>query len=159
MGLCKTSPLTPLLIQERGTKGVRLDKELKQIQTNLFIIGSILAGSKKHKFRSSETVKLEKLIDKLTLQLPKISNFVYPIGYLQIARAVARRAEREVVKVTELQSDRVTKNILKYMNRLSDALFVMARRANFQLKILEEVWKGGSDFSFKQVMKCMVGLG
>ena len=128
------SPLAPLFIKERG---------IKDIQTNLFVIGSILAGSKRYKFRSSETTKLEKLIDKLEAKLPKINNFVYPVGYLQVARSVARRCERAVVSYQLSVTSGVEQldNILKYLNRLSDALFVMARWVNLQSKIPEEVWR------------------
>lgn len=113
-----------------------IQTELRNIQTNLMIINSILAGSKKYKFRDSETKRLERLIDKLTLELPEIKNFIYPVGYLQVARAVCRRAEREIVKL-EIKE----KNILKYINRLSDALFVMARHQNHINGIKEEIWK------------------
>ncbi|MEK7503897.1 MAG: cob(I)yrinic acid a,c-diamide adenosyltransferase [Patescibacteria group bacterium] len=111
------------------------DKELQRIQTNLMAINSILAGSKKHKFGSYETTHLEKLIDKLTRDLPELKNFIYPVGFLQVARTVCRRAEREIVKL-EIKE----KNILKYMNRLSDALFVMARTKNKQAGIAEVTW-------------------
>lgn len=112
------------------------DKELHRIQTNLMTINSILAGSKKYKFRGLEIKRLEILIDKLQAELPELKNFIYPVGFLQIARAVCRRAEREVVAL-EIKN----KNILKYINRLSDALFVMARYQNQQSGIKEEVWK------------------
>ena len=119
----------------------QFDKQLKNIQTNLMIINSILAGSKKYKFRGLEIKRLEILIDKLQEELPELKNFIYPVGFLQVARAVCRRAEREVVKlVTEVTSDKVTKQILKYINRLSDALFVMARYVNHQDGIPEEMW-------------------
>lgn len=116
--------------------------ELHNIQTNLMIINSILAGSTKHKFKSGETKKLEKLIDKLTKDLPELKNFIYPVGNLQLARAVCRRCEREVVKL-ERESVRAGeyKNILKYLNRLSDALFVMGRWNNLKMGAKEEVWK------------------
>jgi len=120
----------------------KLEDELRKIQNNLFVIGSTMAGSKRRKFKASETKRLEKFIDKLTLQLPKLDNFVYPVGYLQVARSVARRAEREVVALEIKKNISSMKNILKYLNRLSDALFVMARRVNLQLKIKEEVWRG-----------------
>ncbi len=110
--------------------------ELHNIQTNLMIINSILAGSAKHKFKNGETKKLEKIIDKLTKDLPELKNFIYPIGYLQLARAVCRRAERKVVKL-----EQENKNILKYLNRLSDALFVMGRWENFKIGAKEEMWK------------------
>jgi cob(I)alamin adenosyltransferase len=115
---------------------------LKNMQRNLMDITSCLAGSKK-KLRVGETRKLEKLIDKLTGELPPLKNFIYPVGEIQIARAVCRRAEREIVRISNskflISNDQ--KNILKYMNRLSDALFVMARWVNHQNKIREEVWK------------------
>lgn len=111
------------------------DKELHRIQTNLMTINSILAGSKKHQFKSYETTHLEKLIDKLTKDLPALSNFIYPVGFLQVARTVCRRAEREVVKL-EIKE----KNILKYINRLSDALFTLARAKNKQGGIAEVTW-------------------
>lgn len=114
---------------------LRVSPVYKNIQTNLMIINSILAGSKKHRFKGTETKKLEKIIDKLQKELPELKNFVYPIGFLQVVRAVARRTEREVVAVSQ------DKNILKYLNRLSDALFVMARFDNKEKGILEEVWK------------------
>ena len=100
------------------------------------VINSILAGAKNQKIRDSEIKRLEKLIDKLTLELPELKNFIYPVGYLQVARAVARRAEREIVAL-----ETKDKNILKYINRLSDALFVVARFVNKQNGLVEETWK------------------
>jgi len=135
IGLCRNSPLTPLFIKERGTKGVSLGDELKRIQNNLLTIGSQLAGSEK-RIKTSETAHLEKLIDRLTRELPKLSNFIYPTGYLQVARSVCRRAEREVVAAGIKE-----KNILKYLNRLSDALFTMGRWVNFKTGMKEEMWK------------------
>ncbi len=116
--------------------GVSLDSELRKMQGNLLTIGSQLAGSEK-RLKNEETKKLEKLIDKLTKDLPKLTNFIYPTGYLQVTRAVCRRAEREVVAV-EIKE----KNILKYLNRLSDALFTMARWVNYKMGVKEEVWRG-----------------
>ncbi len=119
--------------------------ELHNIQTNLMIINSILAGSTKHKFKSGETKKLERLIDKLTKDLPELKNFIYPIGYLQLARAVCRRAERKVVAYVNSKSEilrsKEIQNIIKYLNRLSDALFVMGRWVNFKIGVKEEMWK------------------
>ncbi len=117
-------------------------KELFKIQTNLMTINSILAGSKKYKFTNYETTHLEKLIDKLTGELPELKNFIYPLGYLQVARAVCRRAEREVVSClgSEVQRFKGAKQILKYINRLSDALFVLARYQNHKNGLKEEIW-------------------
>jgi cob(I)alamin adenosyltransferase len=123
------------------------DRELKKIQSNLMTIAAVIAGSPKYKlgFLNYETKRLEKLIDKLTEEMPVLQNFIYPVGYLQMARSIARRAEREVVKMYNLQfkiynlKDKTA--ILKYVNRLSDALFVMARRVNLKTGIEEEIWK------------------
>lgn len=115
------------------------DKELHRIQTNLMTINSILAGSEKHKFRNYETIHLEKLIDKLTKDLPELKNFIYPVGHLQVARTVCRRAERELVSLNA-NSKILAPSILKYVNRLSDALFTMARVKNKQAGIAEATW-------------------
>lgn len=115
------------------------DKELHRIQTNLMTINSILAGAKAQRFRGTETTHLEKLIDKLTKDLPELKNFIYPVGFLQVARTVCRRAERELV-LLNTSSYRLTPSILKYINRLSDALFTMARSKNRQAGIAEVTW-------------------
>lgn len=129
---------------ELGVKSYELrfvGKELRRIQKNLLTLGSGMAGSSL-KFLGYETTRLEKLIDKLTGDLPKLGNFIYPTGVegaavLQVARTVARRAEREVVA-----SGQATRAVLKYLNRLSDALFTMARWVNFKNGGEEEIWKG-----------------
>jgi cob(I)alamin adenosyltransferase len=121
-----------------------LDQELKQIQTNLFVISSRLSGSRRN-INPAETRRLEKLIDRLVEDLPTLSNFIYPAGELQVVRAVCRRAERRIVKIFNLQfsiyNEKQKTDILKYMNRLSDALFVMARWVNLHRGIKEEVRK------------------
>jgi ATP:cob(I)alamin adenosyltransferase len=125
----------------RGRMGddVDLNSELKIIQTNLLTIGSSLSGSNK-RLGDREVKRLEKFIDRLTRELPQLKNFIYPMGEIQAARAVARRAERRVVEISNL---RVVEGsaILKYLNRLSDALFTIARWVNFKGGIREEVWK------------------
>lgn len=113
-----------------------MDNELKEVQSNLLTIGSQLAGSGE-KLGNEETKRLERLIDRLTKELPKLTSFIYPVGYLQVVRSVCRRAEREVVAAGIKE-----KNILKYLNRLSDALFVVGRWVNLKAGIEEEVWKG-----------------
>jgi cob(I)alamin adenosyltransferase len=118
---------------------ISIDKELHNIQNNLLNLGSSLAGSEL-KISATETKKLEKLIDKLTADLPKLSNFIFPtgptpVGQLHVARTVARRAERAVI-AAEISD----KNILSYLNRLSDALFTIARWVNMKLRGVDEVW-------------------
>jgi cob(I)alamin adenosyltransferase len=117
-----------------------IDKELHTIQDNLLNIGSSLAGSE-IKISAAETKKLEKLIDKLTAELPKLANFIFPtgptpVGQLHVTRTIARRAERAVVA-----AEITDKNILSYLNRLSDVLFTMARWVNLKLHRVDEVWK------------------
>lgn len=114
------------------------DDELHAMQNNLLTIGSNLAGSKTKKIKPSETLKLEKLMDKLTAELPIIHNFIFPIGPIHVARTICRRLEREVVG---LQGQEGLESTKKYLNRLSDALFTIARWVNNRLGIEEEVWK------------------
>lgn len=147
MGVFRTTLSGPPPSLGGGSKrgGMDLNQELNRVQTNLLTIGSMLAGSKK-KISVYEVRRLEKLIDKLTGEMPKLSNFIYPVGYLQVARAVCRRAERRVVAFqnskNEILSSKKILNIVKYLNRLSDALFTMARWVNIQLGVREERWKG-----------------
>lgn len=121
-----------------------LVRVLQEIQKNLLTIGSITAGSEL-KFFGSKTKKLEKLIDNLEGKLPPLKNFVVPSGspvatHLQYARTLARRAERAIVALkTEVK---VKPHVLEYMNRLSDALFMLAREENYKLNIKEEIWQG-----------------
>lgn len=123
------------------------DQELKQsllhVQNNLLTIGSILAGSNL-KISLSVTSKLEKQIDKADKTLKPLTNFIYPGGSpvaakLQYARTLARKAEREVVGLGE--KEKVPATILKYLNRLSDYLFTLARDQNFKKGVVDKVWK------------------
>mgnify|MGYP003565973114 CR=1 FL=1 len=113
---------------------------VEQIQRDLFIIGSILAGSKLV-FSLSRTKDLENEIDKIEKKLPKLSNFILPGGdksasYFHLARSVTRRTERNIEKLK-----RVNSNIKKYINRLSDLAFILARYQNFKKRKKETVWK------------------
>ena len=91
---------------------------------------------------------LEKHIDDLTVQIPKLKNFILPGGTLgsatlQLARAVCRRAERLIVRLSR-EGDLVNLELVKYMNRLSDLLFTMARYENILGGGSETTWKGGA---------------
>ncbi len=116
---------------------------IKEIQRNLFTINSKVAGSRLA-FPSSKTRVLERKIDEIALSLPPLKNFILPAGalsavHLQYARTLARKAERRLVSLS--QKEKVSPQILKYLNRLSDLLFILARQANSELKIPEELWK------------------
>ena len=119
-------------------------KIIDNIQRNLLTIGSITAGSEL-RFSFIQTKKLEKVIDDLEGKLPVLKNFVVPggsftAGLLQYSRSLARRAERRVVSLNRVE--RVKPQILTYLNRLSDALFMLAREANYKSGIRDEVWVG-----------------
>ncbi|HKC04435.1 MAG TPA: cob(I)yrinic acid a,c-diamide adenosyltransferase [Patescibacteria group bacterium] len=118
-------------------------RELTEIQDNLFTINSILAGSKL-RFSKTKTKKLEKQIDKWEGLLPVQKNFIYYGGTTRasqifFARALSRRAERELVSFSKEQ--KIPEAISIYMNRLSDYLFMLARYENFKAKVKEEFWK------------------
>lgn len=111
------------------------------IQSDLFTINSILAGAKLS-FSGVKTKKLEKEITRLEKILPVQKNFIYYGGdpkasLLFFARAVCRRAERSLVSL-DIPDTRY--QILTYINRLSDYLFIKAREINFKLKIKEKAW-------------------
>ena len=121
-----------------------LNRRLKDIQRDLLSIDSIIAGSKL-RFFTNKTGRLEKETDKLEGGLPRLKNFIVPGGdpvaaQLQYARALARRAERIVVALSN--KEKVRPEILAYFNRLSDFLFILARKVNHDLEIKEEIWKG-----------------
>lgn len=123
-----------------------LKKSINEIQKNLFVIGSILAGAPL-RFSKAKTRKLERIIDNLEGSLPVLKNFILPGGSkiganLHFARTLVRRAERAVVSFNSLEA--VKPEILVYLNRLSDYLFMLARNENFKEGVKEEVWKGSS---------------
>lgn len=99
-------------------------------------------------YLSKRVMDLEKYIDGVAEKLPLLIAFILPGGgrvgaSLHHARTVCRRAERRIVAVS--QSEYVPSDVLVYMNRLSDALFTMARFANVKDKHKEILWdKRGS---------------
>lgn len=116
--------------------------KIEKIQGNLFTINSILAGSKL-KFSSSETKGLEREIDEWEGRLPVQMNFIYYGGSqisanLFYARALARRAERELVEFSKEQT--IPEEVQRYINRLSDYLFMWARSLNIESGTKESFW-------------------
>jgi cob(I)alamin adenosyltransferase len=116
--------------------------DIRRIQGNLFIINSILAGSKL-KFGKTKTKKLEKEIDEWEKILPVQKNFIFYGGnqtasLLFYARALCRKAERSLVGFSTKYV--VSSEILQYINRLSDYLFILARGINSENKVKEEFW-------------------
>lgn len=131
------------LLKDNADQNLKL---LLKIQHDLLQIGSFLAGGGVNLSGLPKSVKLmEKLIDQMDGELPKLQNFILPGGtdsaaYAHFARTVARRAERRVVK---LQSQKIPldKNILVYLNRLSDFLFTLARFLNFKAEQKDVLWQ------------------
>src|SRR4026207_1989725 len=125
---------------------------LPEIQDRLFTIGSALAcdPEKETKMKipdlhESDVVLLEKEIDKMNETLPVMKSFILPGGHvavstLHVARTVCRRAERCCVAMMKKKME-VDSLIIKYLNRLSDYLFVLARFAAHQTGAVEIPWK------------------
>lgn len=123
-----------------------INKELEKIQNDLLEIGSSLAVSSTLPADqiANRPAEFEKLIDKLTKQLPPLSQFILPGGgkggaLLHVSRTIARRAERKVVQLS--QKEQVDRAIIIYLNRLSDLLFTMARFVNYKQRQKEKIWK------------------
>ncbi len=129
-------------------KRPELDSLLKGIQSELFIVGTDIAApetSRIERVSGMMVERLEKEIDKMELQLPRLTNFILPSGKeiaatLHFGRAVCRRAERRLVELD--YKERVNPRLLEYVNRLSDLLFVLARYENKLSGGKEEIWRG-----------------
>lgn len=118
-----------------------LHPRLVEIQKELFIVGSILSGFDAA-LPKDAVKRLEDEIDAMTEELPKMDKFILPGGSpggssLHLARAVCRRAERAAVSLPDAPKD-----VLIYLNRLSDHLFVAARWANQRAGEPETQWEG-----------------
>ena len=129
---------------------------LIEIQDRLFTVGAILAtppdkevkknGEKRLKnlgIIDSDIELLENEIDTMELALPQMTHFVLPgghttVSYCHVARCVCRRAERLAVHLSH--NEPVADIAIKYLNRLSDYLFVLARKLTFDLKADEVKW-------------------
>lgn len=128
------------LVKKEKTKKVDIHF-LENIQRNLFTIGSILAGAKLT-FEKTNTLLLEKEIDKMENTLSPLTNFILPGGtiisaHLMYSRTLVRRMEREVVRLKK--KDKM-EEITKYINRLSDYLFILSRHINQKAKYFETRW-------------------
>jgi len=123
---------------------------LVEIQDRLFTIGSILAtesGNTKVKIPSlqeQDIQLLEKEIDAMDAELPPMRFFVLPgghpsVSFGHVARTVCRRAERLTISLD--QAEKVEPLVIKYLNRLSDYLFMLCRKMALELRIEETPWK------------------
>ena len=136
------------------SRGV-IAKAISGVQNELFNIGSELASGSEGKaadkarlFVDAEAkiASLEALIDQYDAKAPPLRTFILPSGsqagaILHLCRTVCRRAEREAVRLSH--EERVNPDILRYLNRLSDLLFVLARYVNKTAGKPETEWRKG----------------
>lgn len=130
------------LLREENTE---VSSDLIKIQNDLFMLGSSLArmdGKLIGKFNLDDRV-LEARIDQMTGSLPVLRNFILPGGteisaQIHIARSTARRAERRIVDLSE--NEKINPLVLRYINRLSDYFFTLARYVNHKKRILDVKW-------------------
>jgi len=137
------------LIRDQKIKTIHKDF-LLWIQDRLMVAAAILAADcencehKVPKLPETDITAIEKMIDQLEEQLPVLDSFILPgghtvVSYAHIARNVCRRAERLSIKVNE--STRCCPVVVKFLNRLSDYLFVLARMLGKEKKVKEIKWK------------------
>lgn len=124
-------------------------KLLRSIQDRLFTLGSTLAADPEKSnlvvpdIQQADIQLLEDEMDAMDASLPELKNFILPgghtiVSYCHLARCVCRRAERLVVALKEDSS--VPDIVLRYLNRLSDYLFVLGRKLAQELHVMEVVW-------------------
>ena len=139
-----------LLIAMSGDNNTQQDMLLR-IQNNLFNVGTHLATDQDTTplypsalLPKGETELLEQQIDQMLAELPQAQGFVLPGGTLpaaqcHVCRTVCRRAERCIAALAEKAT--VGYDIIEYVNRLSDYLFVLAKKINFNMGKQEILWK------------------
>lgn len=123
---------------------------LRHLQSDLFTLGADLAapeGVESMRITDAHVRTIVALEDGIEPKLPPLRHFILPGGtptaaYLQLARSIVRRAEREAWRVEE--HEHVSRNVLVYLNRLSDLLFLLAREDNMLAGAAEPAWKGRS---------------
>jgi cob(I)alamin adenosyltransferase len=141
IGLCKD------LLADKNSNST-----LQEIQDRLFTIGSALACDPEKEtkmkipdLKEEDITLLENEIDKMNDALPPMKSFILPgghptVSHLHVARCICRRAERCCVRL-QIEKNEIEPIIPKYLNRLSDYLFILARYSGHILKIAELPWK------------------
>jgi cob(I)alamin adenosyltransferase len=145
--------LRPML--SANARAARLDAWLAWTQDVLFNLGSELAtlaqqdGADGPHVEAADAEALEHAIDVAQSELPALTQFIAPGGspagaLLHVARTICRRAERHAVALDDQESGAVSSEAVRYLNRLSDALFVWARWINDAFDEPEHVWNPAS---------------
>jgi cob(I)alamin adenosyltransferase len=127
----------------------RFVPHLQRVQNDLFDVGadiSVPHGGDRERLRLApeQTAWLEQVCDEVNAELPNLKSFVLPGGtaaaaYLHVCRTVCRRAERRTIAC----GDEVNAECVRYLNRLSDLLFILARAANVATGNEEPLWEPG----------------
>jgi cob(I)alamin adenosyltransferase len=139
-----------LLNEPRDTGLAQVERELRWVQNKLFDIGGILATTPGQSFpnmpsiEKADVARLERSIDGWQKDLQPLKEFILPGGgaiasMLHLARTVCRRAERRCVSL--MRKDQVDTSSIVFLNRLSDALFVLARWVTHSLGESEVLWE------------------
>lgn len=137
------------LLRDQAVNDARRDF-LKYIQDRLFTIGSILASepdNRKHfipDLHEEDITALEIAIDQMNETLPAMRSFILPgghesVSFAHVARTVCRRAERLVIALH--QTEAIDDTVMRYLNRLSDYLFVLSRMMAQELGVEEIKWQ------------------
>jgi len=148
IGLARTA----LGTSEAPAGARELEAILRRIQNELFNVGSELATlpadlhPRQARVEARHVAALEREIDAWNDELPELRSFILPGGgwvasYLHLARTVCRRAERLVVGLPSAEGEAPASQVLPYLNRLSDALFVMSRHASRLYGEPEPLWE------------------
>jgi cob(I)alamin adenosyltransferase len=128
-------------------KNPKVSKLIERLQIELFEVGAELANPDRtgnyFELRAEKVSALEKEIDNLDSKLPALKNFILPGGsfsasLLHQARSICRRAERELVNLAT--NTTINQNLTRYLNRLSDLLFVLARVENKSQGKKDKIW-------------------
>jgi cob(I)alamin adenosyltransferase len=138
IGLIRCQPIDP-----------QAEQVLKEIQDRLFTIGASLAADpetsrmKIPDLHAEDISLLEREMDQMNLALPELKHFILPggntvVSYCHIARCICRRAERITVHLASEST--VDEKITIYLNRLSDYLFVLGRKLNYDANSEESIW-------------------
>jgi len=119
---------------------------LASVQDDLFDLGGEIAIPGRVALEDAHIEQLERALEQLREPLPPLKDFVLPGGSraaaaCHLARSICRRAERSLVALSRIES--VSERSIRYMNRLSDALFLAARTLNAEARHPETIWKPG----------------
>jgi cob(I)alamin adenosyltransferase len=142
------------LLKDQDEVAKELKDQIFWIQEHLFTIGSILAtesgfsGFELPKITDSHVNQLENWIDTFDSEVPPLKNFILPGGHPAISmshvcRSVCRRTERSIISLDEF--DEIDGVIIRFMNRLSDYLFIFARAIGNRLNVPEIPWSPNSE--------------